>query len=85
MHYFILFFIQIYIYIERALHNLVVVLGNQLVHERDVLLFGLFLGQGALQLIPGIPLLSVLDVENTRSLHIHVPDSGLLVQTVQLQ
>lgn len=61
-----------------------VVLLDQLAGKRNVLLLSILLG-GALQVLPSLPLVLALQVENTGLGGGVVAHSGLFVETVQLQ
>lgn len=66
-----------------SIHNLVILL-DQLGGKGNVLLLGVLL-RSTLQVLPGLPLVLALQVEHTRFVGVVVADSGLLVETVQLQ
>lgn len=60
------------------------VLLDQQIDQFDVLLLGIFLGS-TLQQLPGVPLVAVFQIEHTWLWLVVVTNSGLLVQSVQLQ
>lgn len=60
------------------------ILGNQAVHQSNVLLLSIFLGS-TLQLVPRFPLVFTFEVKDTWLGGVIVTNSGLLVKTIKFE